>query len=45
MVPKLIYPCDLTDSEWQKVKHLLPKAQGTGRPRRHRLREILNAIF
>ena len=45
MVTKLIYPSDLSDNEWQKVKHLLPKAQGTGRPRSHSLREILNAIF
>ena len=45
MVAKLIYPSDRNDSEWQKVKHLLPKARDTGRPRRHSLREILDAIF
>ena len=42
---KPIYPSDLSDAEWQRIKHMRPKAKDTGRPREHGLREILNAIF
>ena len=45
MVTKHIYLSDLHDREWQKIKYLLPKARDIGRPRSHRVREILNAIF
>lgn len=41
------YPTDLTDAQWEVVRSVLPKAKNgrTGRPRRHPLREIWNAIF
>ncbi len=39
------YPSDLTDAEWAVLEPLLPKPKGTGRPRKHPLREILNGIF
>ena len=42
MVTKLIYPSDLTEDKWQKIKYLLPKDPNTGRPRSHGLREILS---
>lgn len=35
----------MTDREWQKISPLLPVARPTGRPRKHDLRQILNAIF
>jgi putative transposase len=38
-----IYPTDLTDAEWSYLLPHLPKAGG--RPRRHAVRDILNAIF
>ena len=36
------YPTDLTDSEWELIKPLLPAAE---RKRKHSLREVLNALF
>ena len=36
------YPTDLTDTQWQVVKSLLPNAE---RKRKHSLREIMNALF
>lgn len=38
------YPSDLTNDEWDVLKPLLPVAEGTGRPRRHSLREVMNGI-
>jgi putative transposase len=40
------YLTDLTDAEWELLQSLLPDAVSRrGRPRRHSLRTILNAIF
>jgi putative transposase len=40
------YQTDLSDAEWQKVEHCIPKPKTKrGRRREHSLREILNAIF
>jgi len=39
------YTTDLTDAQWQKLELLLPPAERRGRPREHKLREIVNAIF
>jgi len=39
------YPSDLTDAQWAVVGPLLPGPAGTGRPRQHDPRVILNAIF
>lgn len=36
------YPTDLTDTQWEVVKPLLPNAE---RKRKHSLREIINALF
>ena|ERR1700759_543718 len=38
------YPSDLTKDEWVLVEPLLPVPRGSGRPRRHSLREIMNGI-
>lgn len=39
------YSSDLTDSQWKRVRALLPAALSKGRHRECNLREILNAIF
>ena len=40
------YPTDLSDAEWECIEpYLLPTPRAAGRPRRHSLREILDAIF
>jgi putative transposase len=41
----LLYATDLTDREWALLEPLLPPESPIGRPRRHPLRTILNAIF
>ena len=39
------YDTDLTDEEWGHLAPLIPPAKLGGRPRKHDMREILNAIF
>ena len=39
------YPTDLTDAEWHRVGPHLPSENLCGRPRKHPVREILDAIF
>ena len=39
------YPSDLTDAEWDIIGPLLPPAKTGGRPRKTKLREIMNAIL
>jgi putative transposase len=39
------YPSDLTDGQWQLIQPLLPAARPGGRPRKHDLRAIVNALF
>jgi putative transposase len=38
------YPSDLTDAQWELVAPLMPPPAKEGRPRKHDLHEILNAI-
>lgn len=38
------YPSDLTNEEWLVLEPLLPVPNGSGRPRRYSLREIMNGI-
>ena len=38
------YPSDLSDTEWERIKPLLPKPARHGRRPKVDLREILNAI-
>lgn len=40
-----LYPSDLTDREWNRIKGLLPPARPGGRPRTTDMRLVLNAIF
>lgn len=39
------YSTDLSDEEWEVLRPLVPEAKPGGRPRAHRSREILDAIF
>jgi putative transposase len=39
------YNSDLTDAEWRLLAPLLPSASPGGRPRKHNMREVLDAIF
>jgi transposase len=39
------YPTDLSDKEWELIKHLVPEARPGGRPEAYPKREILNAVF
>ena len=39
------YPSDLTDEQWALLESLLPRAHRRGQPRKHNLREVLNALF
>src|SRR3954465_7032451 len=45
MTCRLPYDTDLTDSEWEHLKPLVPKVKPGGRPPIHSRREILNGIF
>jgi putative transposase len=40
-----LYPCDLTDREWEYIKPLIPAAKTGGRDRKTDMRQTLNAIF
>ena len=39
------YPSDLTDAQWEHIRHVLPKAKHGGRPRTTNIRRVVNAIF
>src|SRR6478609_3487855 len=39
------YPSDLSDTEWQNLRRLLPAPKRGGRPRTTDLRSVVNAIF
>lgn len=39
------YTSDLSDDEWVLLAPLIPPAKPGGRPRKHDMREVLNAIF
>ena len=41
----LVYATDLSDHEWKKVRRFLPPAKSGGRPRKHPLRLLCDAIF
>jgi putative transposase len=45
MLTRSPYSTDLADDEWEILRQLVPEAKPGGRPRAHRTREILNAIF
>ncbi|HVF27346.1 MAG TPA: IS5 family transposase [Pyrinomonadaceae bacterium] len=39
------YPTDLTDSQWDHIKDLLPAPKSRGRPRTMDLRQVINALL
>jgi putative transposase len=39
------YPSDLTDEQWHVLKDWIPDALPGGRPRKHDMRQVLNALF
>lgn len=45
MSERKVYPSDVTDAEWSVLETVLPPAKATGRPRKHTLREMVNAMF
>jgi putative transposase len=45
MQTKQLYPTDLTDSQWDLIKEMLPKARPGGRPRSLEMRAVVNAIL
>lgn len=44
-IEEKIYPSDLTDTQWDLIAPLIPKAKKGGRPRGADMRNILNAIL
>lgn len=44
IMPRRRYPSDLTDVQWRLLAPMLPSAKPGGRPRKHNLRDILDAI-
>ncbi len=44
-MPNQNYPSDLTDSQWEHIKELLPKAKRRRRPRELEMRQVVNAIL
>lgn len=44
-MPNKNYPSDLTDSQWEHIKDLLPKAKLNRRPRELEMRQVVNAIL
>lgn len=40
-----VYPSDLSDLEWDRIRPLLPGPKGVGRQLTVDLREILNTVF
>ncbi len=40
-----LYPTDMTDSQWNIIKALVPPAKSGGRPRTLDMRMVINAIF
>jgi len=40
-----IYPTDMTDSQWNHIRELVPAAKAGGRPRTLDMRRVVNAIF
>jgi putative transposase len=39
------YPSDLSDAQWSVLENLIPEARPGGRPRKHAMRDVLNALF
>jgi putative transposase len=44
-MPNKNYPSDLTDSQWEHIKELLPTAKRPRRPRELEMRQVVNGIL
>jgi putative transposase len=44
-MPNRNYPSDLTDSQWEHIKEMLPTAKRQRRPRELDMRQVVNAIL
>jgi putative transposase len=44
-MPNTNYPSDLTDSQWEHIRDLLPATKPLGRPRELELRHVVNGIL
>lgn len=44
-MPNQNYPTDLTDSQWEHIKELIPPAKPGGRPRSLDMRAVVNAVI
>ena len=44
-MPNQSYPSDLSDSQWNLIKDLIPPAKPGGRPRALNMRQVVNAIL
>src|SRR4051794_1852495 len=44
-MPNQIYLTDLTDSQWNHIKDLIPPAKPGGRPRQLEMRRVINATL
>ena len=42
---KGVYTSEMSDGQWQRIKWLLPKRKGAGRPAQLEQREVMNAIL
>jgi putative transposase len=40
-----IYPTDITDSQWDYIKELIPAAKNGGRPRSLDMRQVINSVL
>ena len=45
MQTKQLYPTDMTDSQWNLIKEMLPQPKPGGRPRTLDMRQGVNAIY
>ena len=45
MQTKQQYPTDLTDSQWNLIKEIMPEPEANGRPRELDMRQVVNAIL
>jgi putative transposase len=45
METKRIFPSDLSDEQWAVLSPLLPSTKSGGRPRKHDIREVMNALL
>ena len=40
-----LYPSDLSDAQWKRIVHVVPKPKPGGRPAKYTRREVVNAIL